>query len=105
MEVTGWPAQVEALAVTVNGEPTAAFAVGLATEIPELLPEALDPEELEELEVPEELDEPEEPEDVDEPELVAGSAAVDALPPQPTLTIVRKASRVTAIVQSLMSFN
>jgi len=94
MDVTGWPAQVEALAVTLKGEPTAAFAVGLATVIPELLPEALGPDELDE------------PDGLDEPE-PAGctSAAVDALPPQPTLTIARTARRVTAIDKCLSSFN
>jgi hypothetical protein len=98
IEVTGWPTQVEALAVTVNGEPTDALAAGLATVIPELLLEALGPDEPEE-------DEPDEDEP-DEVELAGCAAvAVEDLPPQPTLRIVGTASRETAIDKCLNSFN
>ncbi|HLI03200.1 MAG TPA: hypothetical protein VKU93_02915 [Terracidiphilus sp.] len=103
IEVTGWPEQVAALACTLNGEPTAAPADGLATAIPEVLAE-----EAEEPEEPEEPVEPEEPEDPEEPEADPepdGCAAVEALPPQPTLTSIRMASKETAIDKYLNCFN
>lgn len=89
IEVTVWPAQVFALAVMVNGDPTDALAAGALTEIPEAVPDA---------DAPEEPDEPEELEELEELEPEAGCAVVfDDLPPQPTLTIVTAAIRVAAI--------